>query len=127
MNCIIVMMVLCFLQLSYFINDTMLLNILCNFYASYDYHIYIFSLTYEADITAVGYVCLWEGKYSGYKFLHLLNSCYHMVGRSSEVTLSIFNDINTENVKDNNGFFNVSMQGINIANTSTYKELCIYP
>ena len=42
----------------------------------------------DADRTAVGYVCLWEVKISGAKFLHLFNSCYHMVVRSSVVTLS---------------------------------------
>ena len=32
-----------------------------------------------------------------------------------------------ENVKYNSGRYNVAIQGIDRANTSTYKELCIYP
>ena len=69
LNCIIGMVVLCILQLFYFNDDNMLLTILCNFYIYCAYHIYIFILIYEADITAVGYVCLCEGTSSGSKFL----------------------------------------------------------
>ena len=47
----------------------------------------------EVDSKVVVYVCLWEGKYSGAKFLHLSNFCYHMVVSSGEVYLSIFEDI----------------------------------
>ena len=82
---------------------------------------------YEADRTEVGYVCLWEGTYSGSNFLHLFNACYHMVGRSSEVSLSKFSDIKMENVNDNNGSYDVAMQGIEKTKTRTYQELCIYP
>ena len=32
-----------------------------------------------------------------------------------------------ENFKDNNRFYNVVMQGIDIAKTSTFQEVCIYP
>ena len=103
------------------------MNILCNCYASYAYHIYILILIDEADRTLVVYVCLWEGTYSGSKFLHLFNSCYHMVVRSSDVSLSRFSDIKMENVKDNNGCYDVAMQGIGRTNTITYQEVCIYP
>ena len=85
---------------------------LSNCYASYAYHIYISILIDEDDRTAVGYVCLWEGTSSESKFLHLFNACYHMVGRSSEVSLSRFGDIKMENVNDNNGSYDVAMQGI---------------
>ena len=61
MNCIIVMVVLCILLLSLFNNDIIILIFLCNCYASYAYHIYILILIDEADRTAVGYCCLWEG------------------------------------------------------------------
>ena len=57
----------------------------------------------------------------------MFNSCYHMVGRSSEVSLSRFSDINMENVKDDNGCYDVAMQGIEITKTRTYQEVCIYP
>ena len=65
-----------------------------------------------ADRTAVGYVCLWEGTSSGSKFLHLFDSCYHMFGRSSEVSLSRFSDIKMETVKDNSGCYNAAIQVI---------------
>ena len=93
-----------------FNDDTMLLTIICNFYDSYAYHIYIFILIYESARTSVGYVCIWEGTYSGSKFLYVFNLCYHMVGRSSEVYLSRFNDINMEKFKDNNGCYNVAIK-----------------
>ena len=32
-----------------------------------------------------------------------------------------------KNVKDNNGCYDVAMQGIEITNTRTYQEVCIYP
>ena len=112
MKCIIVMVVLCILLLSLFNNDIIIMNCLCNCYASYAYHIYILILIDEGDRTAVGYVCLWEGTSSGSKFLHLFNACYHMAGRSSEVSLSKFSDIKMENVTDNKGSYDVAMQGI---------------
>ena len=56
----------------------------------------------DENRTALGYVCLCEGKLSGARFLHLLNSCYHMVGRSSELSLSKDDDIIMETIKDNN-------------------------
>ena len=87
MKCIIVMVVFCILWLSLFNNDIIILNFLCNCYASYAYPIYILILIDDCDRTAVGYACLWEGKPSGSSFLHLFNACYHMVGRSSEVSL----------------------------------------
>ena len=108
-------------------DDTMLLTILWNYFAYYEYHIYIFILIHESDRISVGYVCLWEGKYYGSKFLHLFNSCCDMVSRSSEVSLSRFNDIKMKNFKDNKGCWNVAIQGINRSKTSTYQELCIYP
>ena len=120
-------MVVCILLLSLFKDDIIVLNILCTFNASYDYHIYILILIGESDRTAVGYVCLWEGTYSESKFLHLFNSCYNMVGRSGEVSLSRFSDIKMENVKDNNGCYDVAMQGIERTKTRTYQEVCIYP
>ena len=67
---------------------------------------------YDADRTALCYVCLWEGKISGSKFLHIFNSCYHMVGRSSELLLSKYDDIRMEPVKNNNGGYCVAVQGI---------------
>ena len=127
MNCIVVMVVLCISLLAFFNDDTMILTILCNFYAYYAYHIYIFILIDESDRTAVVYVCIWEGTSSGSKFLHLFNLCYHMVGRSSEASLSRLNDIKMKNVKDNNGTYNVAMQGIERSKTRTYQEVCIYP
>ena len=120
-------MVLYILLLSLFNDDIIIINILCNCYASYAYHIYIFIVIDESDRAVVGYVCLWEGTSSGSMFLHLLNYCYHMVGRSSEVSLSRFSDIKTENIKDNNGCYDVKMQGIERTNTRTYQEVCIYP
>ena len=42
----------------------------------------------HADMTELVYVCLWVRKSYQPKFLRLLNSCYPMVGRSSEVSLS---------------------------------------
>ena len=93
LNCNIVMVTLCILLLSLFNDDIIIMNILCNCYASYAYNIYILIPIDEADRTEVGYVCLWKGTSSGSKFLHLFNSCYHMVGRSSEVSLSRFSDI----------------------------------
>ena len=81
----------------------------------------------EADRTAVGYVCLWEGTSYVSKLLHLFNSCYHMVGRSSEVSLSRFGDIKMENVKDNNGYYDVAMQGIDTTKTGTYQDIYIPP
>ena len=127
MNCIIVMVVLCILLLSLFNNDFIILKSLCNCYASYAHHIYILILIDEVDRTSFGYVCLWEGKPSGSKFLRLFKSCYHMVSRSSEVSLSRFSDINMENAKDNNGCYGVAMQGIERTKTRTYQEVCIYP
>ena len=127
MKCIIVMVVLCILLLSLFNNDIIILDFLCNCYASYAYHIYILILIDEADRTAVGYVCLWEGTSSGSKFLHLFNACYHMVCRSSEVSLWKFSNIKMENFTDNNGSYDVDMQGIKRTKTRTYQEVCIYP
>ena len=84
-------------------------------------------IIYEADRTAVNYVCLWEDTYYGSKFLHLFNACYHMVGRSSEVSLSRFGDIKMENVNDNNRSYGVAIQGNKTTTTKTYQEVCIYP
>ena len=127
MNCIVFMVVLCILLLLLFNYDIVFLNILCNCYASYAYHIYILIMIDEADRTEFGYVFIWEGTSYGSKFLHLFNSCYHMVGRSSEVSLSRLSDINIENVKDNNRCYDVAMQGIERTKTRTYQEVCIYP
>ena len=85
-----------------------------------------FSLIDEADRTAVDYVCIWEYTSSESKSLHLFNSCYQMVDRSSGVSLSRFNDIKVEFVKDNSGCYNVAIHGIGRAKTSTYQGLCIY-
>ena len=103
------------------------MNILCNCCASYDYHIYKLIPIEEADRTAVGYVCVWEGTSYGSKVLHLFYSCYHMVHRSSEVSLSGFSDIKMENFKDNNGCYDVAIQGIDRTKNITYQEACIYP
>ena len=126
MKCIIVMVVLCILLISLFNNYIIILNFLCNCYASYAYHIYILILIDEADRTAGGYVCLWEGTSSGSKLLHLFNACYHMVGRTSEVSLSKFSNIKMENVTDNNGSYDFAMQVIVRTKTRTYQEVCIY-
>ena len=40
----------------------------------------------DADKISVGYICLWEGKSTGEKFLCLFNLCYHMVVRTSVST-----------------------------------------
>ena len=53
----------------------------------------------DAYRTAVGYVCLWEVKLSGAKFLQIFKSCYHMVGRSSEVPLSKYDNVILETVR----------------------------
>ena len=49
-----------------------------------------------------------------------------MVGRSIEVSLLKFSDIKMENVTDNNGSYEVDMQGIERTKTRTYQEVCIY-
>ena len=121
------MVVLCILLLSLFNNDIIILNFLCNCYASYDYHIYILILIDEADSTSVGCVCLWECTSSASKFLHLFNACYQMVSRSSEVSLSKFSDIKMENVTDKNGSYDGAMQGTERTKTRTYHKVCIYP
>ena len=66
----------------------------------------------EGDRTSVGYVYLWEGTSSRSKFLHLFNACYHMVGRSSEVSLSKFSNINMQKITDNNRYYDVDRQEI---------------
>ena len=86
-----------------------------------------FPLADGEDRTAVGYFCIREGTSSGSKFLHLFKSCYHVVGRSSEVSISRFSDIKMENIKDNNGCYNVAIQVIDRDKTIIYQELCIYP
>ena len=80
----------------------------------------------DVDRTSVGYVCLWEGKISGSKLLHLFKSCYHMVGRSSEVLLSKYYGIRIESVKDNNGDYCVAVQVTDQTKTGTFQEICIY-
>ena len=50
-----------------------------------------------------------------------------MVGSSSEVSLSIFEDIRMDNVKDSNIRYSLSFQEIDRSKTSNYQELCIYP
>ena len=50
-----------------------------------------------------------------------------MVGSSSELYLSIFDDIQMDTVHDNNGSYSVAVQGIDRSKTSTYQELCMYP
>ena len=76
-----------------------ILNILCNYSNSYASHISMihFLLCQNQKLPdrlrwqdSSWYVFLWEGKYPEEIFLHLLNSCCHIVGRSSEVSLSIF-------------------------------------
>ena len=90
----------------------MILNILCNYYASYAYHINICFLINKADRKAVGIFCLLKGTYSGANFLQLFNICYHMVVRSSEVSLSIYDEIRMENFQENNVSYNVAPQSI---------------
>ena len=127
LNCIIVSMVSCFLWLYCFNADTMRMTIVWNYYSFYASHIYTCFLIDESDRIAVGYICRWEGTYSGSKFLKMFKLCYHMFGRSSEVSISRFNDTNMETVKYNSGCYNVAVQVINKSRTSTCQELCIYP
>ena len=75
----------------------------------------------EADRTEVRCVFLWKGTYSGSKFLHLFNSCCHVVGRSSEVSLSRFSDIKMEKVNNNNGTYDVALQEMDRIKTRTYQ------
>ena len=84
-------------------------------------------LLYEADITAVGYVCLRKISATGEKLLNLFNSCYHMIESSSDLSLSIFDDINMETAHDNNGSYSVVVQFIDRSKTSTFRDICIYP
>ena len=70
----------------------------------------------DADRTAIGYVCLWEGTSTGAKFLQIFRSCYHMVRRYSDVSLSKYADIIMENVHDNNRKYCVAVQGIDQKN-----------
>ena len=81
----------------------------------------------DADRTVVGYIFLWEVKLSGAKFLLLLNSCYHVVGRSSEVLLSKYDDVRMETVKGTNREYCVAVQGIDRIKTGTFQDVCIYP
>ena len=78
------------------------------------------------DMIAVGYVCLWEEKISGAKFLHLFNSWYHMVGSSSEVLISKYGNIRMENFKDNNGEYFFAVQGIDQTKTVTFQDICYF-
>ena len=59
-------------------------------------------VTDDADKKAVGYVCLWESKFTASKYLRLLKSCYHMVGGKSELSLSKYKCIRMETVHDKN-------------------------
>ena len=86
----------------------------------------VFVIDY-ADRTSVGCVCLREGTFSGAKFIHLFNSCYHMVGSSSELYLSKYDYIIMKTVKDNNGEYCVAGQGIDQTKTGAFQEICIYP
>ena len=49
-----------------------------------------------------------------------------MVGRPSEVLLSIYDDIRMETFKDNNGEYCVAVQGIYQTQTGTFQYICIY-
>ena len=72
------------------------------------------------------YVSLGEEKSFGSKFLQLSISCYRMVGRSNEVSLSIFEAIRMDIAQDINGSYNVAVQGINCHKTSTFQEILIF-
>ena len=56
----------------------------------------------DADSTVVGYVLLWEGKLTEANFLQIFKSCYHMVGGSSELSLSKYTGMIMENGQDKN-------------------------
>ena len=81
---------------------------------------------YDAERTGVGYVCLWEENVSGANFLNLFNSCYHMVGRSSEVLLSKYDYIVMETIRVNNREYFIAVQGIDQTKTGTFQDICIY-
>ena len=82
---------------------------------------------YDAERTGVGYVCLWEENVSGANFLNILNSCYHMVGRSSEVLLSKYDYIVMETIRVNNREYCVSVQVIDQTRTIILNNICTYP
>ena len=50
-----------------------------------------------------------------------------MVGSSSEVYVSRFDDIGMKNVQDNTGSYNVAVQAIELSKKITFRELCMYP
>ena len=54
-------------------------------------------------------------------------STHAMVGRWSEVSLSKYDNIIMETVKDNNGEYFVAVQGIDRTKTGTFQDICIYP
>ena len=65
LRCIIVAMVLFLLCLLCFNDDTVFLTVLCDYYASYDSHMYTCFLVDEAHMTAVVSFCLWQVTSSG--------------------------------------------------------------
>ena len=50
-----------------------------------------------------------------------------MVGRLSEVSLSKYDDIRMETVRDNTREYCVTVKGIDRTKTGTFQEICIYP
>ena len=66
----------------------------------------------DADRTTVGYVCLWEDKFTGANLPRLLKQFYNMVGRMSDVSLSKYEYIRMETFHNNNGQYCVVFQGI---------------
>ena len=74
------------------------------------------------DRKPVHYYCVWESKSSGAWILHLFHSCCHIVGRSNEVSLSVFDDIMMDNTKYNKRSYNVGFQSIEKSQTSTFRS-----
>ena len=72
---------------------------------------------YYKNRTPVGYVCLWEGKLTGAKFIHLFNLFEHMLSRSSEVSLTKYADIIIETVSNNNIQYYLSRHEIKVWKT----------
>ena len=88
------MMVLFFLCIPYFYGNYIILVVLIimQIYASYDFHLNTLNFfpRWDQTFTSIqikntegGHVCLWEYRHTGSRLLHILNSCYHIVGSVS--------------------------------------------
>ena len=110
----------------YYAKQIIIMIIILTFFILYLCGI-VFLLIYKSDRTAVSYVYLLKSKYYVSTFLQLLNSCYHMVGRSSALSLSIFVSSKMETTRKNNRTYYVVVQGLYRFKTSNYQKLYIYP